>query len=177
VSYLSAETTPIDPACWNVRAVAVVRDGRAVLLPRGLRGWIKDLAPRFDRHGVVFVDSPFALVDPTKRELIVPDLSVEHDATMLDEVVGDIRRAHDRSFVDPGRYPIVAWHLASEWDEDGLISAGVAVANAYALVRSDDSPASVGKQLVQLFSAVPAYGFAFTSPDDIVRQIEGAPSG
>jgi peroxiredoxin len=170
VSYLSAETAPPDPACWSVRATAVVHDGRAVLLPRGLRGWIKDLAPRLGRRGTTFVDSPFAAVDPVTAELVVPALSVAHDVSLLIDPELDGGSTRDRSFVEPGRYPISAWHLAGEAEEPGRQTAGWAIANAYPLVQADDDPARVGEHLLALFERVPASALAYTTPDDVTRQ-------
>ena len=109
------------------------------------------------------------LVDPTTGEVVVPGLSVPHDEAVLAALDRDAGRAGPG--VAPGRYPIVAWHLAGDGDATGRLSTALAVATAFPLVRDRDDPAGIGRQLTRLFANVPTHGFTYGTPAEVARVI------
>ena len=83
--------------------LALVVDGRAVLLPPAVRGAVEQLQPRVARFGAQVVDQPSALLDPARRELVVAEPAPSRS---------------EPPAVGPGRYPLRAWAMWDSGDPD-----------------------------------------------------------
>jgi hypothetical protein len=129
-------------------ARAVVRDGRAYLLPRA------DNRVAFDRegerHGFAVVDGPAVLVDPESAELVVGTPGLALDPRALDAVAaGAPVLGREPEPVPWGRYPI-----------SGLCVPGPSTAAGAALTyapraRGTDDPSRAINAVAQLARSVP----------------------
>jgi thiol-disulfide isomerase/thioredoxin len=90
-------------------ALALVRDGEALLVPGGLTGRLEQLQPRLARSGLQIVDVPRPRVDLVAGALVVPSpLAV--DAAVLDALDDGVALGRaELPRVEPGRYPLRAW--------------------------------------------------------------------
>jgi hypothetical protein len=88
---------------------ALVKDGRAYLVPRPIEVWLELLSAPLHRAGFQFVDRQTVRVDLEARELLVPELMLEVDAHALPDLRRSEGGAREPGPVPPGRYPIGAW--------------------------------------------------------------------
>jgi hypothetical protein len=76
---------------------------------RALEGWLDHLSPPLHRAGFQFVDRETVDLDPESRELVVPPLELEVDASALPDSSAPRAGRSEPAPVSPGRYPIEAW--------------------------------------------------------------------
>jgi hypothetical protein len=95
---------------FDVNAVALVRDGDALVAPAPLRQWMAQIERRLNGRGLRVVDMPWTLLDPMTAEVVVPEpestgLPIAHDA------FARLAAAAPRSdpFVPTGRYRLRSW--------------------------------------------------------------------
>jgi hypothetical protein len=101
---------PLAEGILRLPGVALVRDGEALIACLAPRPSFDVIERRLSSNGLLLVDEPFILVDPTRGELVVPDpaLSVDWSALRrVEDVVGGQRRVEPAAA--PGRYPHVRW--------------------------------------------------------------------
>jgi hypothetical protein len=122
LNYLG-EFLPCDEGFFRVRALALVKAGRAYLVPRAIESWIVELlsAP-LHRAGFQFVDVETAALDLRTRELVVPELRLEVDASALGDLQGSDGRAREPAPILPGRYPVEAWALFGQTSETSSLA-------------------------------------------------------
>ncbi len=108
LNYLN-EFLPRPDGLLQAQALALVKDGRAYLVPRPLEVWLELLSSPLHRAGFQFVDLQTVLVDLGARELVVPELQLEVDAQALPDMHRSEGGAREPAPVAPGRYPIEAW--------------------------------------------------------------------
>ncbi len=160
-----------DPSLMVVDATPALRDGEALLLPRGLLDFVKQLQPRLAKERITIVDTPYALVDLGTRELVVPDPVVPHDAAVLEELDAGVRLGSELPWVRPGRYPLRAWFLTRSPAQVGPFSPARAVASAIPSVYDVDDVLAEVERLASLFDHIPAYGIWYESEAELVREV------
>ena len=89
--------------------VAVVFNGRALLLPPAAAHGLKWLQPRLASLGVHLSDEPYALVDPTCGELVIPEPAFRIPPAVLDQLPADRQWRSELHPCRPGRYSLAAW--------------------------------------------------------------------
>jgi peroxiredoxin len=174
LQYLSADLDADDSKLVRVHATAMVRDGDAVLVPAGLVDHVKQLQPRLAKIGASIVDTPRTLLDVPAGELVVPEPTVPHDASVIAELDAGVKLGNELPWVRPGRYPLRAWLLVRSPDQIGPMTPGVAVTSAVSsLYDLDDLVGSVDV-LGELFTTVPPIGVWYESADELVREVRAA---
>lgn len=99
----------------KLRMAALVRDGEAILVPASIVVWMDTLVPRLNGRGAQLLDAPFAMVDPTRGELVVlpPPLDVDETIVQLLDAQADPGVGSEPPPVLPGRYPVRGLSLFS----------------------------------------------------------------
>ena len=175
LNYLSADMVSRDPALLEIRTAAVVRDGRATVLPFPVTTWLQDLQPRLNRSGAQLVDAPWVLIDPATAELVVPEPMVEHDGDVLDELDRTDRLGPEPPPLLPGRYPLGSWIIATRPDKEGPLSPGRGlVAAVPVLVVPDGDIGPAAQDLIALFEKVEPIGASPDSPASLIRLLQRA---
>ena len=151
-----------------------VRDGDALLLPRGHHAWLKQLQPRLGRAGVALADVPVAPVDLPAAEVVIPEPTVPYDAAVVDDADTGVRLGSEAPAVLPGRYAIRGWLLGRPADLTGTLTPGVAAVAALPWVAWDGDAADAVTALVALFERVPAHGVLLTGPDELASAVVDA---
>lgn len=125
-SHLDAHALTHDPERAQLAATAVVRDGRAHLLPTASRRRVVDHARRYAAAGYLLVDRPWVEVDLGAGELVVAPSSIDVDEVAVPDSVatGDAVPA-----VRPGRYPILSIAVAEGTAGEAVLDLGRAVVN------------------------------------------------
>ena len=108
LSYLDEIAAPLD-GTLRVRSFALVKQGKAYLVPRMIEVWLDLLSSRLHKEGFQFVDLQNAAVDLETRELVVHQLQLEVDTAALGELLRPEGGGREPQAVAPGRYPIVSW--------------------------------------------------------------------
>ncbi len=93
----------------QARVFALVKDGRAYVVPRLVEVWLDLLSSPVHRAGFQFVDSQAATVDLQAHELVVPEWRLQVDTGALEPWQRTGGREREPAPVAPGRYPIAAW--------------------------------------------------------------------
>jgi peroxiredoxin len=174
LQHLSADLDPFDESLTRVNATAVVRDGEALLLPAGLVNFVKQLQPRMAKASMTIVDTSRTLLDVDARTLVVPEPTVPHDASVIDELDADVKFGGEMPWIRPGRYPLRAWFVTRAPDVRGPLTPGVAVASTVPLLYDLDDLVGTVEHLAGLFADVPALGIWYESAEDLVAQVRAA---
>jgi peroxiredoxin len=174
LQYLSADLEPADPALTRVSATAMVRDGEAVLLPPGVLEFVKQLQPRLAKIGLSLVDTPRTLLDLPARELVVPEPTIPHHASVIAEIDDAAKLGRELPWIRPGRYPLRTWVLTRSPEHLGPLSPAVAVTSALpTLFDLGDLAVEVGR-LGELFTHVEPRGIWYANADELVAQVGAA---
>ena len=167
------------PGVLKVRTLALVRNGRAVLCPPGLKGSLTGLEPMLVRRGFAVVDGPWALVDVARAELLVAGIGLDIDRAPLDEIVATAPKGRFSPSVPSGRYPLAAWAFADpDSTTDGPVGRAQATVRALSLMPPEMSPppdlvASMG----ELFAHVPARTLPMKVPQALVDALDALANG
>ncbi len=152
----------------------MVRDGEAVLLPPGLVDFVKQLQPRLAKAGLAIVDTPRTLLDLRSRELVVPEPTIAHDASVIDACDDGVKLGKELPWIRPGRYPLRTWFLTRSPEHVGALSPGIAVTAAVpSLFDLDDLVEDVDR-LADLFTDVQPQGVWYATADELVDQVSAA---
>lgn len=108
LNYLD-EFLPRPAGLLQAQVFALVKDGKAYLVPRDIEIWLELLSSPLHRAGFQFVDLQTVRVDLETRELVVPELQLAVDAGALQDLHRSEGGAREPGSVSPGRYPIEAW--------------------------------------------------------------------
>jgi hypothetical protein len=176
VSYLDGflDHAHADDSLLQTSMLGLVTDGHAIVAPRSLLGSLKVLQPRLERQGMRFVDSPFAMVDPSTRELVVPGSPLEIDGDALHSLDKEFgARGRGDEGVRPGRYAIKGWaSFAAGADDEGPMTRSKAVAAAAgAVLLRDQEPQSVLETLAEMFRVVPSHALWYDKPQDAAKSL------
>jgi hypothetical protein len=168
--HLSAVVTPPDRQLISLNATAAVRKGEGLLLPTGIVAWMKQLQPRLSRRGIQLVDVPFATVDPTAADLLVPEPSMPYDASVFDNIDDGVKLGSELPVVRPGRYPLRTWYLVVAEDQLGPLSPAHGFAGAASqvvLTDTDADLAEVSQRLLGLTRQVETTGIWYATADEL----------
>jgi hypothetical protein len=174
VGHLSSHHPAHAAGLLRLQGVTLVRDGAAVLAPAVLRQWPELIERRLNGRGLRFVDLPWAVVDPDRAEVVVPEPALDVDWTALDALalLGD--RADPA--VEPGRYPLAGWAFWVGPDDVGPLSRAQAVLRGVQLlldaIATDDGRERVQRVLDDLASLVRSIDAAGIGSDDPIALVD-----
>lgn len=156
VDNLAAHQPPAPGLVW-VASLALVKDGRAVLVPARFHDDLRIVDRQLRAAGFVPVDSPRVLVDLEAGELVVPEV-LEVDAAALADAVAGVPRRRVEPTVAYGRYPIERWVFLSYRGAWGPISRAAATrAAALEILEGIEAPdRALVATLAELFTRVRA---------------------
>ena len=185
VTHLSSHRVDPGPGLLRVHGVTLVAGGTAVLAPAILRQWPELIERRLNGQGLRFADTPWALVDPARAEVVVPEPGLEVDWPALDrlDALTGVSARPDPP-VEPGRYPLVGWAFWVGSDVTGRLSRAQAVMHALQLtigaIDDDGGRDDVQRALDGLASVVreiePA-AIAWNDPTELVQPLVALASG
>ena len=185
LTHLSSHRVDPGPGLLRVHGVTLVAGGTAVLAPAVLRQWPELIERRLNAQGLRFADTPWALVDPTRAEVVVPEPSLEVDWSALDRLdslAGVPARADPP--VEPGRYPLVGWAFWVGAEVTGRLSRAQAVMHALQLTigaidggggRDDVQRALDG--LAAVVREIEPAAIAWNDPIELVQPLVALASG
>lgn len=137
ILFFRGQEPPTD--ALHVTALALEKDGRALIVPGQLRYELPTLAHRLRRLGIRVVDTPQVRIDLATGELVVPRLE---DHISLDRA--PLAPWLDQPVVDPpvppGRYPVAAWALGRANDDElpGPLSRANGVLRAFSIITNQE---------------------------------------
>jgi len=184
-THLSSHRVDPGPGLLRVHGVTLVAGGTAVLAPSVLRQWPELIERRLNGQGVRIADTPWALVDPTRAEVVVPEPSLQLDWSALDRLdtlTGG--RVRPDPPVEPGRYPLVGWAFWVGADVTGRLSRAQAVMHALQLTigaidagggRDDVQRALDG--LATVVRQIQPAAIAWNDPVELVQPLVALASG
>lgn len=157
-----------------VQAMAVVRGGRAWLLPLDLRANLEHLEPALNRSGFAVVDELLPVVDPATAELVVREPVLEVDRGALGDLEGLVpapRRAEPQ--VRPGRYPLTAW---VQHNHDPQASPAERLMHALAHTANSDRLGlrASATRLQSLLAAVPSRSLTGRDRSGVLASLDAA---
>jgi hypothetical protein len=178
VTYLSShrldDVGHWDPDLIRLHAVTLVTGEVALLAPAILRLWPELIERRLNARGMRFADTPWALLDPARGEVIVPEPSLEVDWSALDGLDA-LTAGRDRPdpSVPPGRYPIAGWAFRVKPEQAGRLSRAQAVMQALQMtIGSLERGAQRAlDDLVSIVRRVEPAGIAWKEPGDLVAPL------
>src|SRR5712691_1824918 len=184
-THLSSHRVDLGRGLLRVHGVTLVAGGTAVLAPSVLRQWPELVERRLNGQGLRFADTPWALVDAARAEVVVPEPSLEVDWSALDRLdalAGG--RVRPDPPVEPGRYPLVGWAFWVAPDVTGRLSRAQAVMHAMQLtigaIDPDGGRDDLQRALDGLASVVreiePA-AVAWNNPVELVEPLVALASG
>jgi len=149
---------------------ALVRNGRAVLLPRAALSSPEIVGRRLYAHGVLTLDAPYVAVSPVTRSLVVPALSTAIPAQARSRLEELAPAGAREQVVGPGRYPIVGivGFVAEPGDSFGLAHA---VHSAVAHLARPADPAQTLAAAVALCAELPRLGLPMGKPGEIATSL------
>ncbi|NND02274.1 MAG: hypothetical protein HKN91_05755 [Acidimicrobiia bacterium] len=162
---------PVESAgLLRVSALALVRDGEAILVPRNIITWLDQLAPRLNRAGWQFVDEPWSSVDLESGELVVSAPTIAVEADLLDRL--DVKRSErEPETVEPGRFPLVGWGVYSAEERVMSRAAGAAAAAPAILNSADYGLRDVMEGLVAFTARAPIVGLGSPFEGDFATRL------
>ena len=154
--------------------VAALVGDQAVLLPPIALYWMDYLQARLARLGVRLSDEPHALVDPDKRELVIPEPRIEIAPAVLAKLGTPSPSRSELPPLEPGRYPLGVWTFE---EEPSRHSATPTLANAVAAVLPavSGSPELLGELIaavVRILEKTRAVPLRSSSQQELMRSIE-----
>jgi hypothetical protein len=184
-THLSSHRVDLGRGLLRVHGVTLVAGGTAVLAPSVLRQWPELIERRLNGQGLRFADTPWALVDAARAEVVVPEPSLEVDWSALDRLDPPAGgRARPDPPVEPGRYPLVGWAFRVAPDVTGRLSRAQAVMHAMQLTigaidadggRDDLQRALDG--LASLVREIEPAAVAWNDPVELVEPLVALASG
>lgn len=172
-----AKYIPVDSAgLLRVSALALVRDGQAILVPRNIVTWLDMLAPRLNRAGWQFVDYPWSTIDLDSAELVVGAPTIEMDSAIFDELSGRVSKSEPLA-VEPGRFPLVGWGVYSAEEQAMSRAAGAAAAAPSILNPNEFGVHDAIEGLVALTERTPVVGLGSPYEGDFAARLTGVASG
>ena len=160
----------------RVSQLALVREGRSILVPRGVTTWMGQLAPRLNRAGWQFVDQPWSTIDLGKAELVVPQLILDIDDAWKDQITMP-QKVREPDVVEPGRYPLTGWGVFSADQRVMSPAAGVAAAAASVLNAAQFGVQETLQELLRLVARVSITGLGSPIEGDFPARIAALDQG
>jgi thiol-disulfide isomerase/thioredoxin len=152
---------------------ALLGDG-AIVLPSAVMQWLEQVQPRLTRLGLRLVDQPYAIIDPERLELIVPEPRVRLDEAALAALEEPAPTRSELPRVEPGRYPLLAWTLEEDQlDGDGALTRARAVAATLPSVLGDlEALDDLLPQLGSLLGRISPVPLVFSTADELTDSLK-----
>jgi hypothetical protein len=178
VTYLSShqldDSRHRDPGLIRMHAVTLVSGSSAVLAPPVLRQRVELIERRLNGRGVRFADTPWALVDPDRGEVIVPEPVLDVDSDALDglDALTEGRDRPDPSVL-PGRYPIAGWAFRVREGNAGRLTRAQAVMQALPMMIGslERGAQRALDDLTTVVRGIEPAGIAWNDPADVVAPL------
>lgn len=157
-----------------VTGVGLIKEGQAILAPAWITNRTDTLAPRLNRGGVQFVDSPRVALDVEAGQLVVEEPGLIVNRAALAELNPANSPGREPKPVQPGRYPLVGWALFTDSDDDvGPISAanGIVATAPGLFHRSLLRPEQVMRALGRLFSVTRPVAIGSANQGDLAEKL------
>lgn len=131
LNHLSSHARTAPAGMLKVAGTAFVAGDVAVITPSPVRFFLEAAERRLNASGLRVVDTPWALVDPERAELVIPEPALEVDWSELARLGAALTgpRRPDPC-VPPGRYPVAGWALLTPREQAGRLRRPLAVAMA-----------------------------------------------
>jgi len=171
LAHLTDDLGTADSGACRIAAAALVRDGRAVVVPWATRHWSRSLEPMLAERGFVFVDGPAPGIDLDRGEIVVAAPSVPHDPEVLAELDRAAHLGAELARVMPGRYPIAAWCFFGSGASGRVLSVASATALALPIIGTSENVDSLVDQLSCGFEQVPAFALAYETEREFVDSL------
>lgn len=153
-----AKYVPAEPNGFlRVSDLALVRDGRSILVPRSTVTWMDRVAPRLNRAGWQFVDHPWSTLDLDTAELVVPPPILTVDDGW-EKKIGAGQSQREPDAIRPGRYPLAGWGVFSAEERVMSRAEGVAAAAKTVLNPSEQGVRETLQWLLDLAGRIPVTG-------------------
>jgi hypothetical protein len=182
ITHLASHRDDVAPGLLRVHGVTLVAGDSAVLAPAVLRQWLELIERPLNVRGVRIADTPWALLDPGRAELVVPEPSLVVDRRALDGL-GALGGDRDRPDppVGPGRYPLVGWAFAGS-GPDGRITRAQAVMHALqlsigAVASRRDEVQRVLDGFASIVRQIEPRAIAWARPADVVAPLAALATG
>jgi hypothetical protein len=171
LAHLTDDLGIADSSACRIAAAALVRDGRAVVVPWATRHWSRSLEPMVAERGFVFVDGPAPGIDLDRGEIVVAAPSVPHDPEVLAELDRTAHLGAELARVMPGRYPIAAWCFFGSGASGRVLSVASATALALPIIGTSENVDALVDQLSCGFEQVPAFALAYETEREFVDSL------
>jgi len=164
----------------RVNATAVMTPVGAALLQPWLSTLEEDLQPAFARYGIAFVDVVNPQIDLARAELVVPEPTVTHDMTVIEQSTTRVGasspgQAPEPEPVRPGRYPLVGWGVIHPADDPVTpLSPAQAAAATLSFVMDTDDQAGRVEELGDLFQRIDGFGLWYHSEGQLADAVAEA---
>lgn len=161
-----------DSGRMRVRATAARIGSQMVLLQPALFVLEERLQPLLARRGVALADVPFPELDPRSLEVVIPDLAIPHDRTVIESHDTFVGTQTEPAPVLPGRYPLIGWGVMYPSDPPVThFSPAEAAAATLSFVENTDDARVRLRELGTLFEQVDAFGLSYDSEADYVNAL------
>jgi hypothetical protein len=158
-----------EPGLVRIGAIGAVRNGTAVLLPDAAIGWLDRIQAPLARLGFLLVDQPFAHLDVTRAEMVVPSPSLGMAEAVLATLPDPPAGPSEPRSVAPGRYPLRAWLLPERvWGEAPLSPAGAAASALGTVVGEPSDLAPSLGAFVSMMQSLEALAVPMDSPSAFI---------
>ena len=171
------------PGTIRVHGSVIVRDGRAMLIPRLLGEELPRSARQLREAGVRVLDTSATDLDLRSGEVVVRE-PLDVDRAALDALAATAPRRADDMWVEPGRYPLVRWMFVDFWHEgtngSHSFSRATAVRRAALTMSAEAGPTSSNGpppflELGHLFETVEPLGVDPQSPREVLDLLTSFP--
>jgi len=160
---------PTVPGQLLVRATPAKVGGRMVLLQPGLHILADRLQPLLAQRGVALADTTYCYVDLTTRELVIPEVSIPHNASVLKDIDVNVTSRAELPPVIPGRYRLDSWGVAHRSDLSVTrFTPAEAAAATVSFVHGIDDPVACLRLLGRLFGDIDGFGLWYDSEETYV---------
>lgn len=164
----------------RVNATAVMTPVGAALLQPWLYTLEEHLQPAFARYGIAFVDVVHPQIDLARAELVVPELTVTHNMTVIEQSTTRVGasspgQALELDPVRPGRYPLVGWGVVHPADDPVTpLSPAQAAAATVSFVFDTEDQVSRVRELGDLFQRISGFGLWYHSESQLADAVAEA---
>ena len=152
----------------TIDGVTLVHDEGALIAPAALRQWLAVVERRLNLRGLRIVDAPAVLLDPARREVVLPDAVavLGADPAVLDAI--DAPAGRPDPPVPVGRYPVTGWAFLGTGEP---ITRAHAVALASRLTLTRDEPQPILDALAHVVGGVEPGTVPWAKPPELVAAL------
>lgn len=175
--YLASHLPGDTAGLLRVRALGVIVDGEAAILPADVNGWLDELQPRLARLGARPIDRPFVTIDVERRQVIVDEPALPLDLSVLEDLPQPTPRRSELAMVEPGRYPLRRW-LIWQSNEEPPLTPGQLATRAMATCTENAGVFEAGLLAVDALRRDGVlFPFDFMTIDELLKRLPAAVAG